>query len=119
MVKVEGQAFRDELARWESIAGRCPHLRGLVLETGGTGQAGGTGIANDWALIANVLVSTRTNLSIIAAGGLRPETVGDVVRQVRPYSVDVSSSVEQVVGQKSPEKVAAFVAAVRAADAKA
>jgi phosphoribosylanthranilate isomerase len=118
-VKVEGQSFRDELARWESIASRCPNLRGIVLETGGTGQAGGTGVANDWALIADVLSTTRTTLAIVAAGGLRPETVADVVRRVRPYSVDVSSGVEQVVGQKSAEKVAAFVAAVHTADVTA
>lgn len=118
-VKVEGAAFRNELVRWESIASRRPNLRGIVLETGGTGQAGGAGVANDWALIADVLGTARTTLSIIAAGGLRPETVADVVRRVRPYGVDVSSGVEHVVREKSAEKVAAFVRAVHAADDEA
>lgn len=117
-VKVEGPRFRDELARWEDIGRRHPNLRGIVLETGGTGQAGGTGVANNWALIADVLASARTTLAIIAAGGLRPESVGDVVRRIRPHAVDVSSGVEQGVGQKSAEKVAAFVAAVRTADSE-
>ena len=53
---------------------------------------------------------------MIAAGGLAPETVGAVVRAVRPYAVDVSSGVEESRGVKSVAKIEAFVAAVRAAD---
>jgi phosphoribosylanthranilate isomerase len=116
-VKVAGHAFRQELARWEDIATRHPNLLGIVLETAGTDHAGGTGVANDWTLIADVLASHHGRLSVIAAGGLKPDTVADVVRRLRPFAVDVSSGVEESLGQKSAEKVAAFVAAVRAADA--
>ncbi len=53
---------------------------------------------------------------IIAAGGLTPQNVGDVVRLMRPFAVDVSSGVESAHREKSVEKMEAFVRAVRAAD---
>ncbi len=54
--------------------------------------------------------------SIIAAGGLRPETVGVVVRRVRPWAVDVSSGVEETPGRKSVGMIQEFIRAVQDAD---
>ena len=53
---------------------------------------------------------------LIAAGGLRAETVGEVIRRLRPYAVDVSSGVERSKREKSEEKVRGFVRAVRTAN---
>lgn len=53
---------------------------------------------------------------IFLSGGLTPENVGEAIRIVRPYAVDVSSGVEESPGRKSAERMCAFVAAVRAAD---
>ena len=50
------------------------------------------------------------------AGGLNPENVTEAVRLLHPYAVDVSSGIE-TEGVKDPAKMAAFAAAVRAADA--
>ena len=43
--------------------------------------------------------------------------VGEVVSDFKPFGVDVSSGVESVVRVKDPDKVRAFVHAVRLAEA--
>jgi len=120
-IRVERGAFADTIARWKAAlrSRRLNNLSGLVLETAGTAQAGGTGIANDWATVrrhraAGDFVGLP---AIIAAGGLTPDTVAAVVRDVRPWAVDVSSGVEDAPGRKSVVRVRAFVAAGRSADA--
>lgn len=72
---------------------------------------GGSGSAFDW----NRLPSRRTK-PLVLAGGLDAGNVGDAVRRVRPYAVDVSSGVEETAGVKSTIRINQFVAAVRAAD---
>ncbi|HQO36532.1 MAG TPA: phosphoribosylanthranilate isomerase, partial [bacterium] len=52
------------------------------------------------------------------AGGLTPENVGEAIRLVRPYAVDVAGGVEYSPGQKDPERVSRFVDAVRNADSE-
>jgi phosphoribosylanthranilate isomerase len=76
------------------------------------GQPGGTGVAFPWALAREA----KRHGPIILSGGLRPETVAEAVRRVRPFGVDVSSGVERRPGQKDPEKVREFIVAVRHAD---
>ena len=97
---------------------RRVRLAGLLLETAGGPEPGGTGVANDWAgLLAARTAGLLEGLPpLIAAGGLTVETVAGVVRQLRPFAVDVSSGIESERRVKSPQKMAAFVAAVRAAD---
>jgi phosphoribosylanthranilate isomerase len=52
----------------------------------------------------------------ILAGGLTPENVGEAIRTFRPWGVDVVTGVEREPGRKDPEKLKAFVAAVRRAE---
>ncbi len=76
------------------------------------GLPGGTGtpISLDLALQA------KGRKPIILSGGLRPETVSQAVRLVRPYGVDVSSGVEASPGRKDHQKVREFIVNVRQAD---
>ena len=69
---------------------------------------GGAGRAFDWSVVGGLT-------GIILAGGLTPENVGDAIREVRPYAVDVASGVESAAGKKDRKKVAAFIKAVKEA----
>jgi phosphoribosylanthranilate isomerase len=118
---VDRATFTQTLAGWRDAirALGLTNLAGFVLETALTGQPGGRP-SNAPAVCASrtACQSLATPVPpVVAAGGLRPETVGAVVRAVRPWAVDVSSGVEEVVGAKSEPRLRAFVGAVRDADA--
>ena len=85
----------------------------IMLDSWSADQRGGTGRTWDWEL-ARPLLSRRP---VFIAGGLEPGNVGNVVSQFMPYGVDVSSGVEASVRVKDPEKVRAFIRAVRLAEA--
>jgi phosphoribosylanthranilate isomerase len=85
----------------------------VMLDSWSADQRGGTGLAWDWEL-ARPLLATR---KVFIAGGLEPGNVGKVVSGFRPCGVDVSSGVEASVRVKDPDKVRAFVHAVRLAEA--
>ena len=85
----------------------------VMLDSWSADQRGGTGVSWDWEL-ARPLLRTR---KVFIAGGLEPGNVGNVVSRFQPYGVDVSSGVEASVRVKDPDKVRAFVHAVRLAEA--
>ena len=85
--------------------------RGLLLDAFVEGYGGG-GHVFDWTLIP-----PRLPGHLVLSGGLHADNVADAIRRVRPAAVDVSSGVEKSKGIKDHDKMAAFVAAVRAADA--
>lgn len=72
---------------------------------------GGGGAKADWQRVA----SLHTHGRIVLAGGLTPDNVGEAIRIVRPYAVDVCSGVEAAPGKKDGQKVRAFVARAKAA----
>ncbi|MEF3192932.1 MAG: phosphoribosylanthranilate isomerase [Halothiobacillaceae bacterium] len=88
------------------------HVRacGFVLDSHDAGGVGGSGQVFDWSTIPSL------DRPIVLAGGLRPENVGEAVRHVRPWAVDVSSGVERAPGIKDPARMAAFINEVRHAD---
>lgn len=95
-------------------ARQYPDAAGWLFDTYSAGY-GGSGVAFDHSLLANVLASDQAR-PVILAGGLDDALMADTVGRVRPYAVDVSSGVEAAPGIKSADKIRAFIQAVRAAD---
>ena len=74
-------------------------------------KLGGTGAKFNWDLAVE---AQKLGRPLFLAGGLTPENVGEAVRRVRPYAVDVSSGVEASPGKKDHAKVRAFVQVAKA-----
>jgi phosphoribosylanthranilate isomerase len=85
----------------------------ILLDTWDRARPGGTGRTFPWS-IAAALRPQVTRL--ILAGGLTSHNVGEAIRTVRPFAVDVSSGVEIAPGRKDEAKVRAFLEAVRAVE---
>ena len=88
-----------------------PSAKALLLDTLAAGLYGGSGQMFDWQL-----VPAEMHARIVLSGGLHPENVGDAVRQIRPWAVDVSSGVEVEKGIKDHRKMTQFIEAVKNAD---
>jgi phosphoribosylanthranilate isomerase len=92
----------------------------VLLDSGTSGRPGGTGKKFDWQSVVPLTdLMDSIGLRLIVAGGLTPESVVEAMRVLTPWGVDVVSGVEARPGKKDPEKVRAFVKAVRDADRKA
>lgn len=105
-VRFDPATINENLARWDEDE----NVGAILVD----GSAGGEGITFDWAALAPLIADLSK--PVILAGGLTPDNVGDAIRAVRPYGVDVSSGVEATRGVKDPAKIRAFCQAVRRAD---
>jgi phosphoribosylanthranilate isomerase len=75
-------------------------------------RPGGNGSPFDWSLLRAV----ETKKPWLLAGGLDPENISDALALTGAPGVDVSSGVEASRGVKDPDKIAAFIAKVRASE---
>lgn len=111
-IRIGASTLTADLLKYPSLYAAAT---GLVLDALADGYGGG-GKVFDWSCIPKEL-----GHQVVLGGGLDERNVGDAVRRVRPYAVDVSSGIEatgaaQVKGVKDATRMAAFVHAVRAAD---
>ncbi len=119
---VDLSAMADGLAHIrEGLASSSPLMSGIfdtfVLDSGGSQSPGGTGKAFDWSKAVPVVEAMqRSSLKLVVAGGLTPQNVDTAMEILHPWGVDVVSGVEASPGKKDPEKVRAFVQAVRKFD---
>ena len=88
----------------------------LLLDSHTNGTLGGTGQIFDWQGTRAMVQVISLKLPVIVAGGLTSQNVAEPIRVLQPFGVDVSSGVEASPGKKDPEKIRAFIQAVRNAD---
>jgi phosphoribosylanthranilate isomerase len=89
---------------YEAIKG---HNFLCLLDTVVDGRYGGTGVTFDWRIAKAV----AAKYPVMVAGGLTSENVAQLIREVKPWGVDVASGVE-INGRKDPIKIEAFIRAV-------
>jgi phosphoribosylanthranilate isomerase len=91
-------------------------ISGVLLDSSGCGQRGGTGQTFDWERVQPWAGVINSISKLIVAGGLRADNVQEAIHILRPWGVDVSTGVERAPGKKDVKKIHAFIQAVRATD---
>jgi phosphoribosylanthranilate isomerase len=91
----------------------APHVDAILLDSGNprlsVKELGGTGRTHDWKI--SRVIRDEVGVPIFLAGGLNPENVGEAIRQVRPYALDVCSGV-RTEGALDEQKLSRFFAAI-------
>jgi phosphoribosylanthranilate isomerase len=97
-----------------AAAAAAPHVDAVLLDSGNQQLAvkelGGTGRRHDWAVSRRIREEIKVPLFL--AGGLRAENAREAIETVGPWGLDICSGV-RTEGRLDPEKLAAFMAAVR------
>jgi phosphoribosylanthranilate isomerase len=106
------KAFRVDASFSMKLFDQFPGVLAFLLDGMRLGQYGGTGQTTDWDFARRAASAHR----IILSGGLKVENVGEAVRMVRPYGVDVASGLETKPGKKDHAKLKEFIEEVRRAE---
>jgi phosphoribosylanthranilate isomerase len=89
------------------------NIDAVLVDSRTKAAVGGTGIAFDWNAAARTIFRDGQTVRLVAAGGLKAETVEEAIMTLRPWGVDVASGVEAAPGRKDPEKVRVFISNAR------
>ncbi len=103
-----GTVIKAVVAGSPSLGSIDEHAADIVLLDAPTP---GGGIPFGWDIVGDLV----TRHKVLLSGGLRPTSVAEAVRRVRPWGVDVASGVEARPARKDPDEIARFVAEARAA----
>lgn len=107
----------EDASALDLIPAYAPFVHAFLLDSGTPSAAvpelGGTGRVHDWRISAEFV--RRSPHPVFLAGGLTPANVGDAIRAVRPYGLDLCSGI-RTDNQLDPAKLNAFMQAVHDAD---
>jgi len=117
-IKVILAGSAEQMQRWLLTERSKAAFDSVLIDSGSGAVPGGTGKTFDWDSGTQSIQSMKGSLPVVVAGGLTPSNVGEAIRRFQPFGVDVVSGVEASPGKKDPEKVRAFVRAVRETDRK-
>ncbi len=101
---------RTEHGRLQEFADRYAQARALLLDSNLSGAPGGSGETFDWR---QPLQCTKP---IVLAGGLNADNIGEAIRALHPYGVDVCSGIEAPRGEKNTALMENFMREVRRVD---
>lgn len=90
------------------------NVHAFLFDTYAEGQQGGTGKTFDWNLVRGADTYGR----IILSGGISPGNAAEAIQALRPFALDVNSSVEIAPGKKDRQRLEELFDAIREADAK-
>jgi phosphoribosylanthranilate isomerase len=114
MWAIPGNALRKGV--FTSLGSYKKRITALLVDSGSRDRPGGTGVRFDWEDAKVGIWHLGLRVRIVVAGGLTAENVNEAIKTLTPWGVDVVSGVEASPGKKDPEKVRAFVRAVREFD---
>ena len=114
LIKAIALDDKSDLIRAEAYRGLADKLLFDARPPKNSVLPGGNGLPFDWALLHDYIGECAYN-DWVLSGGLTPENVGEAIRLTSAPGVDVSSGVETAPGEKSVEKILAFIAAARKA----
>jgi phosphoribosylanthranilate isomerase len=101
--RVRDDSFLEQMAAYSCQA--------FLLDTWAAAAPGGTGKSFDWQWAAMAIASGK---NIVVAGGVSIANIGALLK-LKPYAVDICSSLETAPGKKSPQKMEHFFRKIEAA----
>ncbi|MFP4016982.1 MAG: phosphoribosylanthranilate isomerase [Halanaerobiales bacterium] len=86
-------------------------ISAILIDSYTTSRPGGTGVQVDVTTFRNI--QQECSLPLILAGGLNPENITTIVKNLHPYAVDVLTGVENEPNNKDINKLNEFVKGCR------
>lgn len=107
----------EDAAALDLIEAYAPHVHAFLLDSGRPSLAvpelGGTGRVHDWEVSAEFV--RRSSRPVFLAGGLNAGNVGEAIRSVRPYGLDLCSAL-RTNGALDTAKLRRFIDSAAKAD---
>ena len=89
----------EKIRLWDSVAAY------FLFDAFDENRYGGTGKSWDWSILSDI----PSDAPVFLAGGISSKNVEQAVSRVRPFAVDISSSIESEPGIKDFDKMQVFL----------